>query len=332
MRRPPAGQPRRRQVRAGPRRLPRPVRLARAPTSGRCRRPRGEPTPSWRWPPSTACARSRPTPGRSRNWDERAADRERADRARWREQLAGNPEVQGQFLAAVRAAGLFLAGRERTKTTIIKLDPRGASRVPRDRPADGRRRSLRAVRGLRHGHATTSTTTSSPTRPSTATSSPSGARCSTSCSSSSRRSSSTAWSRRWSEWRRRGSTPVEVAGAGDALVGIPGCPGEYTGRARVILSPDDPHALEPGDVLVAPITDPAWTPLFVPAGAVVVDVGAQISHAVIVSRGAGHPLRRVGDRRHPPHPRRRDGDGQRHRRHRHGPLGRRAGTQSVASP
>jgi pyruvate,water dikinase len=42
-------------------------------------------------------------------------------------------------------------------------------------------------------------------------------------------------------------------------------------------------------VLVAPITDPAWTPLFVPAAAVVVDVGAQISHAVIVSRELGIP-------------------------------------------
>jgi pyruvate,water dikinase len=57
----------------------------------------------------------------------------------------------------------------------------------------------------------------------------------------------------------------------------------------VILSPDDPTALEPGDVLIAPITDPAWTPLFVPAGAVVVDVGATISHAVIVSRELGIP-------------------------------------------
>jgi pyruvate,water dikinase len=57
----------------------------------------------------------------------------------------------------------------------------------------------------------------------------------------------------------------------------------------VILSPDDPRHLDPGDVLVAPITDPAWTPLFVPAGAVVVDVGAQISHAVIVSRELGIP-------------------------------------------
>ena len=48
-------------------------------------------------------------------------------------------------------------------------------------------------------------------------------------------------------------------------------------------------ALEPGDILVAPITDPSWTPLFVPAGAVVVDVGAPLSHAIIVSRELGIP-------------------------------------------
>ena len=51
----------------------------------------------------------------------------------------------------------------------------------------------------------------------------------------------------------------------------------------------DPRGLEPGDVLIAPYTDPAWTPLFVPAAAVVVDVGAQITHAVIVSRELGLP-------------------------------------------
>jgi pyruvate,water dikinase len=57
----------------------------------------------------------------------------------------------------------------------------------------------------------------------------------------------------------------------------------------VVLDPFDPRGLEPGDVLVAPVTDPAWTPLFVPAAAVVVDVGAQITHAVIVSRELGIP-------------------------------------------
>jgi pyruvate,water dikinase len=57
----------------------------------------------------------------------------------------------------------------------------------------------------------------------------------------------------------------------------------------VILDPMAADMLEPGDVLVAPITDPSWTPLFVPASAVVVDVGAQISHAIIVSRELGLP-------------------------------------------
>jgi pyruvate,water dikinase len=61
------------------------------------------------------------------------------------------------------------------------------------------------------------------------------------------------------------------------------------GRARVILDPNDPRALGPGDVLVAPITDPSWTPLFVPAAAIVVDVGAALSHAIIVSRELGIP-------------------------------------------
>jgi pyruvate,water dikinase len=55
------------------------------------------------------------------------------------------------------------------------------------------------------------------------------------------------------------------------------------------MHPSDPMAIDPGDVLIAPITDPAWTPLFVPAAAVVVNVGAQVSHAVIVSRELGIP-------------------------------------------
>jgi pyruvate,water dikinase len=53
--------------------------------------------------------------------------------------------------------------------------------------------------------------------------------------------------------------------------------------------PADMARLEPGDVLVAPFTDAAWTPLFLIAGAVVVDVGALNSHAVVVSRELGIP-------------------------------------------
>ncbi len=76
---------------------------------------------------------------------------------------------------------------------------------------------------------------------------------------------------------------------GESIQGLPGCAGVARGRARVVTDPGDPRGLEPGDVLVAPLTDPSWTPLFVPADAVVVDVGAAMSHAVIVSRELGIP-------------------------------------------
>ena len=90
-------------------------------------------------------------------------------------------------------------------------------------------------------------------------------------------------------WPVRGAATVDHLAAGDELRGLPGCPGVAEGRARIILDPNDPGALGPGDVLVAPITDPSWTPLFVPAAAVVVDVGAALSHAIIVSRELGIP-------------------------------------------
>jgi pyruvate,water dikinase len=79
------------------------------------------------------------------------------------------------------------------------------------------------------------------------------------------------------------------ATAGVELQGIAGSPGVARGRARVVTDPLDPRGLGPGEVLVAPITDPSWTPLFVAAEAVIVDVGAQMSHAVIVARELGIP-------------------------------------------
>ncbi|MAG51644.1 MAG: phosphoenolpyruvate-utilizing protein [Acidimicrobiaceae bacterium] len=71
--------------------------------------------------------------------------------------------------------------------------------------------------------------------------------------------------------------------------GMGGSAGTATGRARVVTDPSDPSGLEPGDILIAPITDPSWTPLFVPAAGVVVDVGGTMSHAVIVCRELGIP-------------------------------------------
>jgi pyruvate,water dikinase len=92
-----------------------------------------------------------------------------------------------------------------------------------------------------------------------------------------------------SEWPRRDAKASDAVGAGDQIVGVAGSPGTVTGTARVVLDPGDPFALEPGDILVAPHTDPSWTPLFMTAGGVVVDVGGQISHAIIVSRELGLP-------------------------------------------
>jgi phosphohistidine swiveling domain-containing protein len=90
-------------------------------------------------------------------------------------------------------------------------------------------------------------------------------------------------------WRRRDEAVAVMLGIGEAMQGLPGCAGSAEGRARVVLDSNDPTALEPGDILVAPITDPSWTPLFVPAAGVVVDVGAPLSHAIIVSRELGIP-------------------------------------------
>ena len=90
-------------------------------------------------------------------------------------------------------------------------------------------------------------------------------------------------------WTRRDAVTSINVTVGQKLTGIAGCPGVARGRARIVLDPADPRDIGPGDVLVAPITDPSWTPLFVPVEAVVVDVGAMLSHAVIVSRELGIP-------------------------------------------
>lgn len=91
------------------------------------------------------------------------------------------------------------------------------------------------------------------------------------------------------EWVRRASITATELPVGGIATGVPGSPGSARGRARVVLSPDDVYELETDEILVAPITDPSWTPLFVGASAVVVDVGAAFSHAAIVSRELGIP-------------------------------------------
>jgi pyruvate,water dikinase len=73
------------------------------------------------------------------------------------------------------------------------------------------------------------------------------------------------------------------------LAGVPGSPGVVTGRARVICGPEEFHRLEPGEILVAPITNPVWTPLFAIAGGVITEVGGILSHGAIVAREYGIP-------------------------------------------
>ena len=70
------------------------------------------------------------------------------------------------------------------------------------------------------------------------------------------------------------------------LRGTPASPGRVTAKARVILDPTGAH-LAPGEILVAPSTDPGWTPLFLTAGGLVMEMGGAISHGAVVAREYG---------------------------------------------
>jgi pyruvate,water dikinase len=71
---------------------------------------------------------------------------------------------------------------------------------------------------------------------------------------------------------------------GDVIKGVAASPGRVTGTARVIHGPHEFDQMRPGDILVARITTPAWTPLFALAGGVITDVGGPLSHSSIVAR------------------------------------------------
>jgi len=205
-----------------------------------------------------------------------------------RERVAGDAATAGLFEAALRSAQLFLAGRERAKTNCVMvinelrmaLYEYGNRLVERglidevaqvfmvtDEELDQLRADPESFRGV--------------------------------------------IAERWAQYRRlfdyepvfivngrvpgldemthRHTKQIAKAEAGTVLKGAAGSGGVATGRARVVLDAADPEGLEPGDVLVAPQTDPSWVPLFVPAAAVVVNVGAMGSHAMIVSRELGIP-------------------------------------------
>lgn len=250
-------------------------------------------SPTWETEPELALVaieQMRRSPDSASPIDHQAARSEERERigAEIAAMLEGDPETQGQFMAALRAGPLFLAGRERSKTNAIRLTHEcrlalcelGRRYVERghfdrvntygmvrwaelDQLADDPASLADELRQRESDYADLETVEP----PFVFEGSPPPV----------------------SEWPLRGGRPVAVAAAGDVLQGVPGCPGISQGRARVVLDSHDPTALEPGDVLVAPLTDPSWTPLFVPAAGIIVDVGAPLSHAIIVSRELGLP-------------------------------------------
>jgi pyruvate,water dikinase len=250
-------------------------------------------SPSWETDPELALAAI----DRMRVSPESAAPRgQQAERAAERASLgatlvaamADDPEAQAQVQAALHAATVFLAGRERSKTNAIRLvhECRVTMREL------GRRMVERGVfehegeyAMLREDELDAFLADPSAMRDEL------------------RRREAAYDQLRLLEppfvfegdpppmatWVARASRGAAVAVPGEVLAGVPGCPGKARGVARVIASSHDPGALAPGDVLVAEITDPSWTPLFVPSAAVVVNVGAPLSHAIIVSRELGIP-------------------------------------------
>lgn len=84
--------------------------------------------------------------------------------------------------------------------------------------------------------------------------------------------------------------PEPVSGAlavGDTLTGLGVSAGVVEGTVKRMLSEDDD--IEPGDILVAAVTDTGHTAMFAYAGAVVTDIGGAASHAAIVAREFGIP-------------------------------------------
>ncbi len=76
---------------------------------------------------------------------------------------------------------------------------------------------------------------------------------------------------------------------GTVLSGLSSSPGRVTGVARVIRTPQEGRRLQPGEILVAPSTDPGWTPLFLLAAGLVMETGGYLSHGAIVAREYGIP-------------------------------------------
>lgn len=91
-------------------------------------------------------------------------------------------------------------------------------------------------------------------------------------------------------WRSDG-VPVRVpepTGQAGVWHGVPASAGVARGRVRCLSEPDA-GALQAGEILVAELADPGWTPLFPRAAAIVMEVGGQMCHAAVVARELGIP-------------------------------------------
>ena len=202
--------------------------------------------------------------------------------------LASNPAVQGQFVAAARAAAGHLAARERGKTNCTRWNEEARACM--------RELGLRFVRRgtlARWEHILMLMLdeldgfVADPT-PFMAV--------------IAERAERLSWLERkeppfvfegaappLSRFRDRGTAPPGTAAAGTQLQGLGVSPGRVTGRARIVPSLEVDSELEPGEIIVTGITDASWGPLFLAAAGVVVETGAAVSHAAIVSREIGIP-------------------------------------------
>jgi phosphohistidine swiveling domain-containing protein len=84
-------------------------------------------------------------------------------------------------------------------------------------------------------------------------------------------------------------TGTVVLSTDNVLAGIGVATGSVSGAAKLIYHPNEGERLQSGDVLVAPSTDPGWTPLFLRASAIVMETGGAFSHGSIVAREYGIP-------------------------------------------
>ena len=92
-----------------------------------------------------------------------------------------------------------------------------------------------------------------------------------------------------SDLPKKGGAGAARANAGDMLTGAASSQGVVEGTVRVVLGTDAIDEFQPGEILVAPQTDPSWTPLFLVASGVIVNTGSMGSHAMIVARELGIP-------------------------------------------